>query len=266
MAKKQEKGGSVIVTLILIVVLIGLIAALFYVLNMAGVPLPFVQAIKNSNFENALSQNNYQAAYTVYNNSDNKSVEEQVLGTHLEEYFSLCFSTEYQDTSWSDYRGIEVFNNIIKQPVLDKMDETVSNYYNGQYSENDVKIYLNRLGKFSFCKEKLVDSLEEVDKKDASDKAYAKGVECYLQEKFEEAVTEFKKVSASDPNRYPLALDGIERCKNDWGSLKLKEAQKMIDAHNKEGAQALLEELLEIFGTYEEAEALLKTIEPELLY
>lgn len=266
MTQKKEKGGSVFVTVLLVILIIGLVGALLYVLNMAGVPFPFVQTVKNSNFQKALNENNYQAAYTVYNNSDNKTVEEQAVQAHLNSYFELCFSMDYADTTWSDFRGIEVFNELIKRPVLDKMDETVKLFYNGQYSEDDTKTYLSRLAKFSFCKEKLTDCVEEVEKKDASDKAYAQGVEYYIQGEYEKSVIEFKKVSPSDPNRYPLALDGIERCKNEWGSIKLEEAQKMIDAYNKEGATVLLEELLDIFGEYEEAEKLLASLEPELEY
>ncbi len=266
MARKKEKGESVFVTILLSIVIVGLIGVLLYVLNMAGVPLPFVQNIKNSNFEKALNNNNYQAAYTVYNKSDDKSVEEQAVHNHLNQYFELCFSAEYADTTWSDFRGIEVFNDLIKQPVLDKMDATVQEFYNGKYSEADVKTYLSRLAKFSFCKEKLTDCVEEVEKKDFSDKAYNKGAEYYTNGEYEKAVAEFKKVSPSDPNRYPYALEGIQLCKDQWGKGKIQEAQEMIDVYNKEGARQLLEEIIEIFGEYEEAEELLKTLEPELEY
>lgn len=266
MIDKKEKGESVFVTVLLFVLIIGLVAVLLYVLNMAGVPLPFVQNIKNSSFEKALKENNYQAAYTVYYDSDDKSNEEQAVQNHLNSYFELCFSSDYTDTTWSSFRGIEIFNDLIKQPVLDKMDETVKQYYNGQYSEEDAKIYLSRLAKFSFCKEKLTDCVEEVEKKDFSDKAYSQGVDYYTQCEYEKAVAEFKKVSPSDLNRYPYALEGIELCKNEWGSAKLEEAQKMINAKNKEGATALLEELLDIFGEYEEAQTMLDSLQPELEY
>ncbi|MBE7092157.1 MAG: hypothetical protein E7365_03135 [Clostridiales bacterium] len=266
MAKKQEKGGSVFLSVILIMLIIALVSALFYVLNMVGVPLPFVQRVKNSNFEKALTSNNYQAAYTIYDKSDNKTTEDEALINHLNGYFELCFLAEYNDDTWPQYRGIEIFNDVIKPTVLNKLDETVLAYYNGEYSEDDVKVYLSRLAKFSFCKEKLVDCVDEVESKDASDKAYNKGVELYATGEYEKAVIEFKKVSSSDANRYPKATEGIERCKQEWGSKKLQEAQKMIDAYNKEGATAILEEMIELFGEYEEAQKMLKSIEPELEY
>lgn len=266
MAKKQaqEKGGSVFVTVILSVLIIGLVVALLYVLNMVGVPLPFVQGVRENNFEKALQSHNYQAAYTVYDKSENKNNEEQALNEHLNAYFELCFSTEYNDATWQQYRGIEVFNSLIKETVLQKIDKTVTEYYQGTYSEQDVKIYLSRIAKFSFCKEKLTDAVDEVDKKDFSDKAYAQGVELYINGEFEKSVLEFKKVSDSDPNRYPLAMEGIERIKNEWGKEQLEQAKNMIKVHNNEGATALLEEMIELFKEYPEAQELLDSLAPVL--
>lgn len=266
MAKRQaeEKGGSVLVTVVLSILIIGLVFALLYVLNMVGVPLPFVQGIRENSFEKALNSYNYQAAYTVYDKSENKSNEEQALNEHLNTYFELCFSSDYNDTTWQQYRGIEVFNSLIKETVLQKLQTTVTEYYEGKYSESDVKTYLSRISKFSFCKEELADALDEVNKKDFSDKAYAQGVELYINGEFEKSVLEFKKVSDSDPNRYPLAQEGIDRIKNEWGKEQLEQAQNMIKVHNNEGATVLLEELIELFEEYPEAQALLDSLAPEL--
>mgnify|MGYP003500522784 FL=1 len=75
---------------------------------------------------------------------------------------------------------------------------------------------------------------------------------------------EFKKVSDSDPNRYPLAQEGIDRIKNEWGKEQLEQAQNMIKVHNNEGATVLLEELIELFEEYPEAQQLLDSLAPEL--
>ena len=264
MAKKQEKGGSVFVTVILSVLIIGLVFVLLYVLNMVGVPLPFVQGVRESHFEKALQNYNYQAAYTVYDKSENKNNEERALNEHLNAYFELCFSSDYNDTTWQQYRGIEVFNSLIKETVLQKLQKTVAEYYEGKYSETDVKIYLSRIAKFSFCKEKLSDAVDEVDKKDFSDKAYNQAVELYINGEFEKSVLEFQKVSDSDPNRYPLAKDGIERIKSEWGKEQLEQAKNMIKVHNNEGATALLEEMIELFKEYPEAQELLDSLAPVL--
>ncbi len=260
----EEKGGSVFVTILLSLLIVGLVIALLYVLNMVGVPLPFVQGIKENRFEKALESFNYQAAYTVYDKSDNKVIQQQTINEHLDSYFELCFSSEYNDNTWQQYRGIEVFNSLIKDSVFEKIDKTVQEYYQGIYSEDDAKLYLTRLSKFSFCKEKLTDALEEVNQKDYSDKAYNQGVQYYTDGEFEKSVLEFKKVSHSDPNRYPLALENIERIKNEWGSEQLKQAQNMIDVHNLEGATALLEQLIQLFEEYPEAQELLDSIAPVL--
>lgn len=266
MAKKQqeEKGGSVFVTVILSAFILGLVFVLLYVLNMVGVPLPFVQGVRENNFEKALKNYNYQAAYTVYDKSENKINEEQTLNQHLETYFELCFSTEYNDTTWQQYRGIEVFNNLIKETVLQKIDTTVTEYYEGKYLENDVKVYLSRIAKFSFCKEKLTDAVEEVNKKDFSDKAYNQGVELYINGEFDKSVEQFQKVSPNDPNRYPLAIENIQRIKSEWGNEQLQQAKNMIKVHNNEGATALLESLIELFQEYPEAQELLDSLAPVL--
>lgn len=262
--KDEGTGGSVVLTVVLIAVIVVLIGVLLYVLSVSGVELPFMQGVRNGKFEQALDEHNYQAAYTVYDASTDKAVEEALVTEHLNDYFETCLSGDYTAEVWMQYRGIEVFNALITEDVYIKLDEIVKRYYAGEYTEDEAKTYLSRVGKFSFVKEELTDAVNEVKSKNASDNAYKDGVELYNNGEFEQAVTRLKKVSQNDMTRYELAQDAIERIKREWGKSKLDEAQAMIEAYNKEGARALLEELMELFGGFDEAEQMLETLEPVL--
>lgn len=262
--KKEETGGSIALTVVLVILIIALIGGLLYTLKALEVELPFEKPVLESRFEKALNENNYQAAYTVYASSKSPENELQELKEHLEKYFALCYSDEYDDAAWSRFRGIEVFNEHIKDDVLMEMDELVIRYYNDEFSEDAAEKYLSRLAKFSFTREKKTECLEYFDNKDASHKAYSDGVTLFNEGKYEEAVKSFKEVSPQDSQRYPLALEGIEYCKTEWGRIKLEEAQGMLDVYNREGAQVLLEELIALFGEYEEAEQMLLSLQPEL--
>ncbi|MBR2861910.1 MAG: hypothetical protein IKB86_08755 [Clostridia bacterium] len=260
---EEEKGGSKIVTALLLVVIMALIGVLGYVLvETEIINFPQLTFTKAGAFEKALKENNYQAAATVFENSLSKEIELEKLNAHLQEYFDLCFSDTYEASVWTRYRGIEVFNEHIKEKVENKMDETVSRFYNNEFDETAAKTYLSRIAKFSFADEKLVYCVEQVEAKNASDTAYRKGVDLYNQEEFEQAVNELKKVSELDENRYPLAQTAIEACKNAWGTRELARAQEMVDAFNKNGAQELLEHLLEVFGEYPEAQEMLDSLKP----
>ncbi len=261
--KKEDTGGSVILTVVLVILILALIGALLFTLNSAGVSLPAFDR-SGMSFTEALEEYNYQAAYTIYVSSPDKTEKVIELNGHLNGYFEKCMSEDYSSDLWTQYRGIEIFNEDIRQNVLDKMDQLVVGYYNNEYSEDDVKTYLSRISRFSFTDEKYSECVKQVNNKDASDKAYSDGVEFFNSGQIEKAVEAFRKVSEKDSQRYPLAQDALLRCKNEWGAAKLSEAQKMIDAYNKEGARALLEELIELFGEYEEAEQMLLTLEPEL--
>ena len=261
--KKEDSGGSVFLTVILVILIIALVGTLIFTLDALGISIPLFERAGMS-FSSALEENNYQAAYTIYASSENKEKELTELEVHLNGYFEKCTSEDYNSDVWTTYRGIEVFNEDIKENVLDKMDLLVTEYYNNGYSEKDVKTYLARISKFSFADEKYNECIKQVNNKDASDKDYAEGVQFFNEGKIEEAVEAFKKVSEKDSQRYPLAQDALLRCKSEWGTAKLSDAQKMIDAYNKEGARALLEELIELFGEYEEAEQMILTLEPEL--
>ena len=258
---KKKKDGSKFLTVLLVVLVILLIGALVFTLYTFGIEIPFLNRNENA-LEKALNENNYQAAYTVYDASENKDAETLILYQHLDEYFLLCESDEYSSDVWTKYRGLEVFKAEIEDTVLKKMEDVVLRYYNGTIEEDAAKTYLSRLSKFSFANEKYDECIKDVGLKDFSDKAYLEGVELYNQGKIEDAVKAFIKVSDKDGQRYPLALDAIKRCKSEWGAEKLQEAQMMIDAYNKEGARDLIEKLIEVFGEYEEAENLLSTLEP----
>lgn len=256
---KEKKSGSALVVLlgVLFVLLLG---ALLFTFKAFNIELPFFKS-ESSTFKNALDENNYQAAYTLYAENGRTQAETDALYEHLNEYFKLCEAEEYTDGTWTCYRGLEVFKAEIEQTVLNKMDELVTKYYNNELTETEVETYLLRISKFSFADKKYDECISQVKNKDFSDKAYLEGVNLYNEGKIEEAVKAFEKVSEMDSQRYPLALDAIERCKKEWGSVKIQEAQKMIGAYNKEGARVLLEKLINVFGEYEEAENLLSTLD-----
>lgn len=261
--KKEKSGSSVFLTVVLVILIIALVGALLFTLDSLGINLPVLNKSK-TNFASALNENNYQAAYTIYVASEDKNEKLIELNNHLNEYFERCLSDDYSSDDWTAYRGVEIFNGHIEKTVLDKMDQIVVGYYSNEYSEENVKKYLYRISRFSFAEEKYSDCIEQVNNKDVSDKAYSDGVNYFNEGQVEEAVKAFKKVSQKDQQRYPLAQDALLRCKKEWGTVKLFEAQRMIDAYNKEGARALLEELIELFGEYEEAEIMLSTLEPAL--
>ena len=261
----REKKSNSALFILLGILFILLVGALLFTLKTFNIEIPLFKS-QSGTIKNALNENNYQAAYTLYAETGKTQAETEIIYEHLNEYFALCESEEYTNNAWTCYRGIEVFNAEIKEAVLDKMDEIVSRYYGNEITENDAKNYLSRISKFSFASEKYEECVLQIGKKDSSDKAYLEGIELYNQGKIEEAVKAFKKVSTMDTERYPLALDAIERCKNEWGSIKIQEAQKMIDAYNKEGARDLLEKLLNIFGEYQEAENLILTLDNQTTY
>ncbi len=261
--KENSIGSSPFVTILLTVVIIGLVGVLGYVLNMAGyITLPKIDIGKASRFEQALNENNYQAAYTVFSNTGDKTGELEALEAHLDGYFTLCFSDKYESSTWTTYRGVEVFNEHISPKVLSKLDEIVSRFYSGEFSEQDAKTYVSRVGKFSFAKEKVTLCSEEIGKRDTSKKAYEEGVTLYNSGNFEDAVKAFRKVSALDTARYNLAHQALEECKKGWGQSQLDKAQVLIDAKNYSGARVFLEDLIELFGEYEKAQEMLILLAP----
>jgi len=254
----KKKGRSKLLYVLLGIFVVLLIGALLFTFKI--VKLPFAES-ENNQMNSALKENNYQAAYTEYISSGKTESDKKVLFSHLEEYFLLCASDEYTSETWTRYRGLEIFKEDIQTYVLQHMDELVARYYGNELTEDETKTALSRVSKFSFAESKYGQCIKQIGQKDFSDKAYLEGVELYNQGKIEDAVKAFRKVSQMDSQRYPLALDALNRCKAEWGAVKIQEAQKMIDAYNKEGARDLLEKLIELFGGYEEAEKLLSTLE-----
>lgn len=261
MGRKKNKSNGFL-TVLLIILIVVLIGALLFTLNMFGIEIPFFNVDENA-FEKALNENNYQAAYTIFSSEESGEEELSLLNDHVSEYFLLCEMDDYSSETWTKFRGLEVFKTEIEKTVIDKMEEVVVEYYNSSIDEDKAKLILSRLSKFSFTEDKYNECIEQVALKDYSDKAYLEGVELYNSGDIEGAVKAFRKVSEKDGQRYPLALNAIETCKVQWGSVKLAEAQRMIDAYNKEGATDLLETLIDVFGQYEEAENMLSTLTPE---
>lgn len=258
MPKNEKRPKRIFAVLLLLLVLI--IAAI-YILGYLGINIPFFGFAKSNKFKSALKEYNYQAASTVLNNTVSKDAELAYLDEHLNKYFDLCFSEEYNDKTWTKYSGIEVFNEYTKDKVLSKMDETVSRYYNGELSKDDVKKYLSRLGKFSFASEKLIDCVALVNEKDISAENYAQGIALANQGKYQEAVELLKKVKEKDTAHYQAAQEALTTCKNMYGAPKLQEAQNYIDTHQNDSARKILNSLISLFGDYPEAQTMLDGLE-----
>lgn len=260
---REEKDSSKGLTAVLVILIVLLLCALLFLAKVYDVDLPFFKE-KESDFETALKDNNYQAAYTIYLNSKNPQNELELLQKHLNQYFILCEAEDYSGEIWTKYRGLEVFNDNIHKSVLDRMDNIVYRYYNGEISEENAQKYISRISDFSFTGDKYEECKEYIKLKDFSQKAYLEGVNLYNQGKFEEAVKSFKNVNEKDTLRYPLALDAVETIKQVWGKQQLDEAGKLIEVYNKEGAREILENAIEVFGTFSQAEDMLKTLQPQL--
>ncbi len=263
MARGEEKENSFaswLVTAVLIIVIVGAVCACIYVLGMYGLEIPFVKFDRASKFEIALTENNYQAAYYLYANSKDQTAEEATLDAHLNEYFALCFSEEYSDETWTHYRGIEIFRENIEQKVYAQADGIVQNVYDGITDTDSALVYLSRVEKFDFALENKRKCVEEIKGKQASDTAYAQGVEKYNTGEQAEAVELLKKVSPRDKQRYDMANQGIENCRASYGNEQLALARGYIDVGNLKEAGNVLNALKELFGDYPEADEMLNEI------
>ncbi len=254
MSEENKHSKGILLTLLFLAVLS--VAALC-VLGYFGINVPFLSFAKSSQFKKALDEHNYQAASTVLNESVSKESELSFLDDHLEDYFNICFSEDYGDNTWSEFRGMEIFNSYIKDKVLQKMDDTVARFYAGEFSKDDAKKYISRLGKFSFASEKVTDCTNDINAKEISAENYNQGVALANEGKYEEAVKLLKKVSEKDSIHYSAAQEAINTCKNIYGSPKLLEAQNYIDTHQTESAKKILNSLISLFGDYPEAQAML---------
>lgn len=212
-----------------------------------GINIPFLGFAKVNKFEKALNENNYQAAATVFIESQNRDAELESLKNHLDSYFDLCFSAEYNDDTWKKYRGIEVFNEYIKDDVLNELSSTVSRFYSGEFDETNAKVFLSRIGKFSFAKQNLADCVDEVEYKQESDKAYSAASELITNGEYADAIKMLKKVSKSDSVKYSAAEAAIENCKNVYLPGKTAEARDLLSQGDKKGAENIADELISLF-------------------
>lgn len=242
----REKRSRLPIVIFVLVLMLALCAAVWYMGDI-GISIPFLGFAKANKFEAALNEYNYQAASTVFIESQNKDAELESLKNHLNAYFNLCFSSEYNDDTWKKFRGIEVFNEYIKEDVFAELNNTVSRFYSGEYDEATAKIYLSRIGKFSFAKQVLADCADEVEYKSESDKAYASASDFITKGEYAEAIKALKKVSKADGAKYPAAQEAIENCKNVYLPQKTAEAQAALDSGDKKTAESIIDGLVSLF-------------------
>lgn len=212
-------------------------------------------------FEQALSENNYQAAGAAMQEMNGLSPKmQQTLDRHLDGFFSLVCSDEYTDQTWSAWRGIEVFSPQIKDTVLAKMDELTQGYYTGSIDEQSVKTYVSRLGKFSFADEKLVDCTKAISEKTASDKAYQQAYQLYQQNDFVGAHALFNQVSSFDLAKRTSADAFMQSCVEQYCNPVYNKARQLIDNNQVDEAKTVIKETLKAFS-YKPLEDLLNTLE-----
>jgi len=258
--EKRTFGNSWVVTVLIILLFGGIIAGGAYYLGELGYDVPFFKHDKVSRFADALNENNYQMAYSIYINSSNQAVELNELNAHLNSFFELCASEEYSSECWSKIRGLEIFKDEIEPQVTARMNEIVSQAYNDIIGIEKAKTLLSRVGKFDFELDNLRKCGEQLNEKADSDAMYLEGVYAFNGGDYVTAVEAFKQVSELDSIRFPLAVDAIAQAKGIYGTERLRDAQKALDANNLEKARGVLEELIELFGTYEDAENMLAQI------
>lgn len=212
-------------------------------------------------FAAALSENNYQAAATIWKEAEEKGTQDSLsdeLTAHLEEYFSLCFSADYTSEVWTRYRGLEVFKASIEPAVYARLDEITAAFYRGEYTQEDAKTYLSRAGRFGFAAEKLSDCAEEIEHKTVSDKAFAEGSAFYSAGEYAKAVEELRKVSEKDTQKYASAQELLTNCLEAYGRPKFAQAQQLYDSGAAAAAAEILNELLTLFPDFAEAQTLLE--------
>lgn len=242
----MKKHSRLPLIIFIFVLVLALCAAVWY-MGEIGINIPFLSFAKVNKFEKALNENNYQAAATVLIESQNKDAELESLKNHLNAYFALCFSAEYNDDTWKKYRGIEVFNEYIKDDVINELNNTVSRFYSGEFDETNAKIFLSRIGKFSFAKRNLADCIDEVEYKQESDKAYSAASELISNGEYADAIRTLKKVSKSDTAKYSAAEEAIRNCKNIYLPKKTAEAEELLAQGDRKGAENIVDELISLF-------------------
>ncbi len=235
-------------TLSVMAIILCIIFSGLYLLSSRNViDVPFFGFVKSGKFEKALNEYNYQAAATVFLSTKDTSEELEVLRTHLNTYFDLCFTEQYDDTLWQKYKGLEIFAEYIKSDVFAKAESTVKRFYAGEFTETQAKTYLSRVCKFGFAKNKLSDCRDGILYKKTSDEAFSSAAEMIINGDYPSAVKELRKVSEFDEAKYSASVDGIESCKNVILSKKIGEAEAFLADGNKQRALETANELYELF-------------------
>lgn len=258
--RRASKKDSPVLTVFLLAAIILMAGFLIYFFVFSENGFLYSHS-KSGKFAAALSENNYQAAATIWKEAEQKGTQDSLsdeLAAHLEQYFSLCFSADYTSDIWTRYRGLEVFKSSIEQPVYDKLEEITTAFYRGEYSAEDAKTYLSRAGRFSFASEKLSDCAEEIEHKTVSDKAFAEGSAFYSAGEYTKAAEELRKVSEKDTQKYASAQELLKNCLEAYGKPKLAQAQQLYDSGAAAAAIEILEELVTLFPDFAEAQALLE--------
>ncbi len=257
--RHASKKDSPVLTVFLMTVILLMAAFLIYFFVFSDNGFLYAHT-STGKFAEALEENNYQAAATVWKDAEAKGKQETLceeLSQHLQNYFAVCFSSEYTSDTWTLYRGLEIFKTQIEQPVYDKLQEITAAFYRDEYSEEEAKTYLSRVGRFGFADDMLSECAEEINYKSVSDKAYTDGSAYYNAGQYPEAVRELRKVSQQDQQKYASAQQFLTYCLDAYGKPKLEQAQQLYNSGATTGAAEILEELLELFPDFTQAQALL---------
>lgn len=254
---KKESSALTVVLLAAILLMAGFLAY-FFLFSESG----FLYARSGSGrFAEALSQNNYQAAATLWKEAEEKGRQETLRGelsAHTEEYFALCFLEEYTADTWTRYRGLEVFKEEIEPLVYAKLEAITAAFYRGEYTVEEAKTYLSRVGRFGFAAEQLEQAVDEVAHKAVSDKAFAEGSAFYSAGEYAKAAAELHKVSPRDEQKYASAQELLKNCLEAYGQPKFEEARQLFENGVPAAAAEILKELLKIFPEFTQAQDLLR--------
>ena len=251
--KKKQKKAPLIITIS--ACLLVLAAVLFFFLG------PQSELSHDVRFSRALEEKNYQAAGASMQEFGRLSEPmQQYLDEHITQFIAVCCSEQYDESTWALWRGIEVFSEQIKEPVLDKMTELVEAYYAGSIDEQTVKTYIARLGKFSFADNKLADCKEAIAEKNASDKAYQQAYELYLKQDYVEAYSAFEKVSKYDVPKRTSADAFMQSCIEQYCNPVYNKATRLIEENQVSEAKQLVKDALKAFK-YKPLEDLLNMLE-----
>ena len=201
------------------------------------------EAVAPDRFETALKEHNYQAAATVYKAAEDRTEMHRQLLTHVDEYLELCQSEAYTDTTFADWRGLEIFEGVIQSRVLTRLNELGEAFYRGELAPADAKTFLARVGKFSFADETVKTISYEMNRKDVSDTAYAEGMKAYNEKDPDTVLEVMPKVSFLAGDQYRLAQEAMENAKDALIQRELIKADEQIAAEEYDAARKTLSAL-----------------------